>query len=292
MENSVTYIKRLLHAIGKRDKLHAKTLRRSMESMRGREYWRLAEIIQTYFINNGVKVKQLSEDYLHMVNDMRIEMKYFEQTGEYSCKNEKEAYGKVYSNPGVMGYYMNALLISQILWTHHFEILKRFTEQVVKYGGKGNGESILDIGSGHGLFSKIMKDNMPNIRFIDVVDISERSISMVKSFLGTDKVNYFTCDIMDFDRVGGYDIIILGEILEHLDNPLRVLKHAVSLLDRNGVIWITIPINAPAIDHVYLFDSPEMIDDLVESAGLNYLIENYEFVDGQTSIMSAFCIKK
>ncbi|HEG8106053.1 TPA: class I SAM-dependent methyltransferase, partial [Campylobacter jejuni] len=35
-----------------------------------------------------------------------------------------------------------------------------------------------------------------------------------------------------------------------------------------GEIFATIPINAPAIDHIYLFSHPDEVKDLLKNAGL------------------------
>lgn len=60
---------------------------------------------------------------MKMINDMRVEGIYFKKHGKYSCLNQQQAYIHVYSREEVMEYYMNALLLSQILWLHHFKML-------------------------------------------------------------------------------------------------------------------------------------------------------------------------
>lgn len=293
MENSVTYIKRLLLAIGSQDKLHAKTLRKGMEEMRSREYWHLVGIIQAYFTFKGIKVKQIAEDYLHMVIDMRNEMKYFQQEGEYSCKSEKEAYVNYYSNPDVMRYYMNALVISHILWSHHFKMIQFFRSLTSKYGEFGNGrEIILDVGAGHGLFSKTIIETMPNYKRIDVMDISDESLNMAHAFLGDDRIEYIKQDIKTFLPFYKYDIVIMGEILEHMDDPLAVLKHASTLLSKDGVIWITVPTNAPAIDHIYLFRNKMDVLRLIDDAGLMHICSETIDVDSQTQLIGLFCSER
>lgn len=293
MENSVTYIKRLLATIGRQDKLHAKTLRRGMQEMRSVEYWRLVEIIQAYFTSKGIKVGHIANDYLHMVNDMRIEGVKFAKTGEYSCKSEAEAYEKVYSNPEVMRYYMNALLISQVLWRHHFEMLQYFCDITKKYGNQGEQEEIiLDIGAGHGLFSKTIINTMPRYKRIDVMDISEASLDMAHEFLGDDRIEYIHQDIKTCEPLYKYDIIIMGEILEHMDNPVKLLKHVSTLLANNGVIWLTVPTNAPAIDHVHLFKNAKDVAGMILDADLDIILAKIIDADSQTQLIGAFCVKR
>ena len=50
-------------------------------------------------------------------------------------------------------------------------------------------------------------------------------------------------DLIDQRR---YDIILMGEIFEHFDNPIRLLRDIVSLLNPNGCAVITVP-NMPSL---------------------------------------------
>jgi 2-polyprenyl-3-methyl-5-hydroxy-6-metoxy-1,4-benzoquinol methylase len=46
---------------------------------------------------------------------------------------------------------------------------------------------------------------------------------------------------MDFETDDLFDIIILGDVLEHIPNPSKMLEKAYNLLDKEGVIWISTP---------------------------------------------------
>jgi hypothetical protein len=94
----------------------------------------------------------------------------------------------------------------------------------------------------------------------------------------------------------------MGEVLEHLDKPGEMLKKLSSLLYPNGVIWITTPTNAPAIDHVYLFNNKQEIIDLANDSCLE-VIESFgcyaeEYLDEicekrkVTQMVGLFCKKR
>jgi 2-polyprenyl-3-methyl-5-hydroxy-6-metoxy-1,4-benzoquinol methylase len=38
-----------------------------------------------------------------------------------------------------------------------------------------------------------------------------------------------------------YDLIIFGEVLEHLENPGAAIKNSINLLSSNGVVLVTVP---------------------------------------------------
>jgi 2-polyprenyl-3-methyl-5-hydroxy-6-metoxy-1,4-benzoquinol methylase len=150
----------------------------------------------------------------------------------------------------------------------------------------------LDIGAGHGLFSDAVKRNIPQYKRIDIVDVSKDSLKIAQTILGTDRINYIQSDINDFVLSSEpYGMIILGEILEHLDNPLETLRYVTTLLSRDGVLWLTVPTNAPAIDHVYLFRSKDEVIKLIEDAGL-CIVGHFDCqANHLTHLIGAFCIK-
>lgn len=57
------------------------------------------------------------------------------------------------------------------------------------------------------------------------------------------------------------------EVLEYVEEPLKMLKKINSLLSHGGKAFITTVINAPAIDHIYLFSTPEEVLDMAGEAG-------------------------
>jgi 2-polyprenyl-3-methyl-5-hydroxy-6-metoxy-1,4-benzoquinol methylase len=289
MENSVRFNLDVLDAIRAIDPLHYKTLVKQSFS-EDCDFNRLNRLIYDYF--KDYTPLQVANDYISMVRDMRTAMEYFEEHGTYPCKSEKDAYERVYSDPKVMDQYMNALMVSQVLWAHHFDMLTFFTETVKMYGDEGEGERILDIGAGHGFYSKAILDYMPNIKFIDVIDISNTSLMMAQRVLGTDKVRYIRSSIFDFEFYFKHDIVILGEVLEHLDNPLIMLEYIKdNLLADDGMMWITVPTNAPTIDHVYLFRSEDEVLALINKAGLEVAMTNSTWAD-KTQLIGMFCFKK
>ncbi|WP_310109294.1 class I SAM-dependent methyltransferase [Algoriphagus sp. 4150] len=202
---------------------------------------------------------------------MRKESLYFYRYGKYRCANEAFAEENVYSKPDVMSYYMNALLVSQILWKHHFMMFDYFKKKIkIQFVGHAN-TTILDVGPGHGFFSFIIKKEFPDYQKIDIVDISETSLKKTRKVLGEDigKINYYRSNIFDYQPLKNYDLIVLGEVLEHLDDPRKILFKLAEMLSSNGLIWITTPTNSPALDHVYLFKTIDEIKTLVKSSGLN-----------------------
>jgi cyclopropane fatty-acyl-phospholipid synthase-like methyltransferase len=65
----------------------------------------------------------------------------------------------------------------------------------------------------------------------------------------------------------GFDFIIMGEVLEHVNNAPDFMLRTKKLLNRGGSIYLSTCANSPALDHVYHFKSADEIRDLITSHG-------------------------
>ncbi len=306
-KNAFAFLTELADEIAAKDKLHSKKIAANISFLKQQfpeQFEELIGLVQGYFNNLQLTPSHIANDYLKMIRDMRTEGLYFYKEGKYRCENQHIANVNVYSRPEIMSYYMNALLVSQIMWKHHFNMFMYFQKRLKSLFQDQKELSILDIGPGHGFFSFIIKKEFPRYRKIDIVDISDTSLEMTKNILGydADKIKYFKKDIFEYDDSNKYDFIVLGEVLEHLDEPKKILIKLSKLLNPNGFLWITTPTNSPALDHVYLFKTKDEILKLIDESGLSTVdVFNCfaEDVDEQTAIknkitnlVGLFCTNK
>jgi SAM-dependent methyltransferase len=130
---------------------------------------------------------------------------------------------------------------------------RRFAQMVRLIGEMGR---VLDIGSGHGdLAIRLMalgKD-------VDGVDDSDVSVQMCKE----KGVHVHKADIETdcLKELGKFDVILMLEIIEHLLDPVNVLRKVAKLVATNGFIIITSP-NA-----AYLKYRMDLLRGLVPSFG-------------------------
>ena len=308
MESKI-FLKAILDLIKIKDSLHFKKIQSNifhLENKFPNEYNEFTLSVKKYFDSIDYSSEQIVGDYLKMIRDMRIEGLYFHKNGTYRCNNQKEANEYVYSNPEIMTYYMNALLISQLLWKHHFYIFLFFKSKIKSLFRDNSKLSILDVGPGHGFYSQILKNEFVNYKNFDIVDISLASLNMTKVILGLDdnKIRYYQADIFKYENKNDnkYDLICLGEVLEHLDNPKSILLRLSQLLKPNGILWITTPTNSPAIDHVYLFKTKEEVFTLIRDANFdifskcNFFAEDMQeeeaLIRKATNLVGVFCKKR
>lgn len=267
----------VLELISLKDANHAKKLRKNLDYL-DNEHQQEAN----HFLNKYLRVlEELEKDlsftvdcYLHLIEDMKEERFNFNKTGKYSHSNFKEVEIKIYANPDVMDFYMHGLVIGQFLWFEQYERYIFFKKNLKKH--IKSHQSYLEIGGGHGLYINAASEELSQTLRFDVVDVSESSLELAKSIINNDKINYHRKDIYDFTEEDKYDFITAGEVLEHVEDPAELLCKIKSHLSDNGVCFLSIPVNAPMMDHIYLFNHENEIRKLIKDGGFRIIEEKIE----------------
>lgn len=108
---------------------------------------------------------------------------------------------------------------------------KRILEKVI-------GNSLLELGIGHGytslLFSKYFQKHV-------VIDGSKEIISNFKSNNDTGHIEIIHSYFENFETTEKFDVIVMGFVLEHVDDPDVIIKNFKKFLNPNGKIFIAVP---------------------------------------------------
>ena len=169
-----------------------------------------------------------------------------------------------------MSDYEAALGLSTYLWNIHRQLYRLFDKALIISNSDNGRGGYLEIGPGHGeYFVTAMKKT--NFSKYTAVDISKTAIELTKDYIlysmpDTDK-NYELIheDIFKYQTSELFDMVVMGEVLEHVENPNVFLRRIYQLASDISTIFITTAINAPQIDHIYLFSSLKEVVDLIES---------------------------
>ncbi len=104
--------------------------------------------------------------------------------------------------------------------------------------------TLLELGSFKGDFTKLL---LPYFNDITCVEASDQAMKEAKSLLG-DKVMFIHSVLEELELIKKYDNIILTHVLEHLDDPISVLRRVNSeWLSDGGRLFLTCPnANAPS----------------------------------------------
>lgn len=108
-------------------------------------------------------------------------------------------------------------------------------EALEKYlGGTG---SILDVGSGPGLFLALGRNRGWSVKGIEP---SLKAAEYSRGVLELDIENIFL-DADTAPTLGQFDVVNMGEVLEHLPDPAGMLEIARGLLRKDGLLTLVVP---------------------------------------------------
>lgn len=202
-----------------------------------------------------------AENYANLCKTLMREQIIFDKTGEYSCQDAQQAYQLVYTQESMRGY-IESLMLTYLFWPNHYAMMEFYWDHILKE----RPEKVLEIGAGHGLFSSEL------LRLCDsrvtIVDISPLSIEVCKE-MAPFGVNLNLTDYITWDIVETFDFIIMGEVLEHVDDPTLFLRKTHSILSDNGSVYLTTCAECPAVDHVYRFKTVDEIREMVARCGFS-----------------------
>lgn len=249
---------------------HIDTLERNLRD-RGEDVLRTGE-------RTAELVRALAEDeleklvrgYRWMCNMLVEEELFFRRHGRYRNQSFADVDEAVYQAPETMSLYMDGLLLSQVLWRQHAEGLSFYLQRFLP--AAPDGYRHLEVGPGHGILLYFAASD-PRAGRVVGWDISPTSLDRTRGCLaklGVERpVELAIRDVTaprEDDEV--FDTIVISEVCEHLEDPISVLRGLRDHLAPAGRMYVNVPVNAPAVDHIYLLETPEAALEMVASAGL------------------------
>ena len=269
--NGSSELSKLVHLIFSQNPLQKKRITKYFDTKADKQFWSFAEdlsrILNTKLLATDHQRQKAALAYNKMCRDFLSEQIKFKRSGEYSCTDASVAQDQVYNDPEVMRYYMVGLLLSYIFWPNHYELLRFFKENLPATVPR----NFLEVGVGHGLFTSSLLAKFPSIK-PSAVDISATSIRTAKEVLecfdvDTKSIQFIHNDYLKVSLHERFDFIIMGEVLEHVNDAPLFMRKTKELLNANGRIYLSTCANSPALDHVYRFYNVQGIRDLLNSAG-------------------------
>ena len=121
---------------------------------------------------------------------------------------------------------------------------QEFDDYVLNISGilKYQNLNVLDIGCSNGFKTKMLFDKYDNITHINGIDIDDTAINEAKEeFKNNSRYNFELKSIDDLHDENKYDIINLSYVLQHLENPEKILANLKKKLTDRGIIIIKVP---------------------------------------------------
>ena len=253
----------------------------------------LAGIIHKLGVTAHGNFNSLAEDYRYLCESIVLpEELHFRRRGKYRLTTFEEAFRTVYSDRAFMTRYMNGLLVSDVIWINHCKCMMNYRQDFLPR--LPNGASLLEIGPGHGLLL-YLSDALKQLGSVTAWDISDASLALAQHTLDTlqaerpvkfEKRNIFDTSIMGAEFAGLFDGVVLSEVLEHLEEPLKAIQVLHHICKEGGYVWINVPSNSPAPDHLYLVNEISEPVDLCRQAGFE-IVDQIVYPTSGTTVEKA-----
>jgi len=216
----------------------------------------------------------LAKDYRWTCEQLVEEELHFRRTGSYRRTKFQDVSDEVYNNPAFMVRYINGLLASQALWANHARAFYLYVTAFLPENAAGYDH--LEIGPGHGLwlYQAINDDRCNSASGWDVSQTSiDQTAAVLDSLQARKKAELSLRDIQipSTTEPPRFDSVVISEVLEHLESPQIALSRIFNVMRPKGRLFVNMPINSPAPDHIYLLRKPADVWSLIEAAGFSIM---------------------
>ncbi len=275
-----------IELVSGRNKLQKKYLKKWEINEKEKED--LANVLNFFVEKCHYTMEFLADAYCFVNNMVMSEHRYFLKYGTYRNSTFHEVNAQVYQNEDYMTKYMCGLMISDYVWINHMKQLRYFEDSLDQFAGR----EYLEIGPGFGQYfiKAIQRERFDKYLAVDISPVSVKRSREYLEYCGIQmrkgQVDIVQRDFFEFATKERFDGIVMGEVLEHVEEPLEMLQKLYSLLVKDGLAFITTVVNAPTIDHIYYFSSVQEVLEMVQRAG--FVIKDYRcFAAGDVSLERA-----
>ena len=268
--NKYKNFNRILNKLKQLNKTNFVKIERFIKKQKA-EYYLTAEQISKniFYFEKKWKLKKYFSlmSYNELCKETLSEQYYLKKNGTYRAINQKIDNKLLYISSNKMKAYLLGLMLTQILWPSHYKILKFYRSSI-----KGKRKiKFLEIGSGHGLMTKYLLENSSQ-NFGLICDISKQSLNLTKNIIykqvNKNNLKFINKDFFKLDTDLKFDLIIMGEVIEHVTNPQKFLLKAKKLLAKKGKIFLSTCANCAQVDHLYHFKCINEIHRLIKKCKL------------------------
>lgn len=232
----------------------------------------VAELLATLYDDEAAQADAL-KGYAAFVMDSMRRQKRFEREGRYAAKTYAEAAAEVYFNDEHMRrQYLPGLLLSHYLWAHHYRQIDYFRSAFLAPLARAGVREFAEVGVGTGVYSRLALTAWPEARGTGF-DISPMSLQFTQAHVArygcADRYEARLQDILQVPCERRFPAVVCVEVLEHLEDPVAMLRGLAALCVPGGRLFVTAALNAADADHIYLYRQPQDVFDQLRAAGLH-----------------------
>ncbi|MGO4660442.1 class I SAM-dependent methyltransferase [Terrabacter sp. 2TAF16] len=269
MSDSQQLVSKLVDSVIDQFPVHRGFLEQAVEGATEDERDRLGSYLR-FCLSKGLSLEYLAESYLTILGDTLDEQEYFRRHGHYRHSTFADVAESVYHDRDYMDRYMYGLAITTFLWPNHVE-MSRFLRRSLP---RDRGGRYLEVGPGHGflLMAAIETGSFDDFLGVDLSPASvEQTRTIVEHFHPDAPVRVELRDFLTADDLApsSFDAVVMGEVLEHVEQPEVFLRRIADLAKPGAFVFVTTCVNAPAVDHIYLWRTTDELESMISDCGLS-----------------------
>lgn len=116
--------------------------------------------------------------------------------------------------------------------TYRFPFYSQLLNTLSRYT---EGNALLEVGTGHGECIAVAREMMFDVTGIDMSEICAKMVNDVF------KLNIICADYITYPFKKVFDIIIMGDVIEHIIDPHAFMKKTAELCHPGTVLWVSTP---------------------------------------------------
>jgi len=213
----------------------------------------------------------LTSGYAAVLMDTNRGQSEYEREKHYKCSSYDEVFARTYDDPDFMSYYHWGVYVTTFAWEHQLLLfdffLRHFIAPLREGGSPGR---LLDLGCGSGIWSLLTLGRVDGWHST-MVDISKTSIELSRQTIACTGLSARTdlceADARKFRSDSVFDAGISCFLLEHLEQPLELLKSLAAALGERKTAFVTTALTSADAGHIFEFRRESEVLELAEEAG-------------------------
>ncbi len=103
----------------------------------------------------------------------------------------------------------------------------------------GTGRRVLDVGCSTGYLARVLRDRGNRVSGVEIDPEAARAAEPVLEQLVVGDLE--SAELLGRFEAGSFDVVVFADVLEHLRDPVRVLRDAIPLLAPGGSVVVSLP---------------------------------------------------
>lgn len=218
--------------------------------------------------------RRLIDGYKFFVSEVNRAQDEYETAGSYKYSRYEDVSKNTYGSKEFMDLYHWGVYTTTFAWQHHLRIFDYYCREFLPLFSDNKNGLLIDYGFGSGVWSLIGLSRLTAWNAIGV-DISSTSVDYANHLAiaasANSRTQFVERDALVFQPECAADAGISCFLLEHLENPGKLLDNLSSAVKVGAPVFVTLAITAAEIDHIYEFRRESEAVTLAEDAGFRIL---------------------